>query len=89
VAWPEIATEGFKEDLDKVLAQARDIARQEGIYLAVGLNVIGPDSGPEGENKLVIIDPNGEVVVDQIKYGCGSTRLYGFEIQTVETPYSH
>jgi len=87
VAWPEVAVEGFKDDLDGVLAQAQDIARQAGIYLAMGLNVIGPDSGPEGENKLVIIDPNGEVVVDQIKYGCGSTRLYGFDVQAVDTPY--
>jgi apolipoprotein N-acyltransferase len=87
VVWPEIAVEGFKEDLDSVLAQARDIAQQEGIYLAVGLNVIGPDSGSEGENRLVIIDPRGEVVVNQRKYGCGSPRLYGFQIPTVETPY--
>ena len=87
VVWPEVAAEGFKEDLDAVLAQARDIAQQEGIYLAVGLNVIGPNSGTEGENRLVIIDPRGEVVVNQLKYGCSSPRMYGFDVPTVETPY--
>ncbi|NJD58281.1 MAG: hypothetical protein FIA98_02650, partial [Anaerolineae bacterium] len=69
VVWPEIAIEGFREDLDAVLVQAQDIARQEGIYLAVGLNVISPNSGSEGENRLAIIDPRGEVVVNQLKYG--------------------
>jgi len=87
VVWPEIAAEGFKEDLDAMLVQARDIAQQEGIYLAVGLNLIGPNSGPEGENRLVIIDPRGEVVVNQLKYGCSSPRMYGFDVPTVETPY--
>jgi len=46
VVWPEVAAEGYREDLDQVIMRARDIARLEGIYLAVGLNVIGPDSGP-------------------------------------------
>jgi apolipoprotein N-acyltransferase len=87
VVWPEVVAEGFQEDLDVLLGQAQDIARQEGIYLAVGLNVIGPDSGPEGQNKLVIIDPRGEVVVNQHKYGCSSPRMYGFEVQPVDTPY--
>jgi apolipoprotein N-acyltransferase len=87
VVWPEIAIAGYQDDLDAVLLQAQDIARQEGIYLAIGLNVIGPDSGPEGENKLEIIDPNGEIIVDQIKYGCEAFNMYDFEIPTVETPY--
>lgn len=87
VAWPEVAVEGFRQDLDGVLAQAGEIARQESIYLAVGLNIIGPDSGSEGENRLVIFDPRGEVVVNQLKYGCGSAKLYGADIQTVDTPY--
>jgi apolipoprotein N-acyltransferase len=87
VVWPEVATEGFHEDLDTVLVRAQDIARQEGIYLAVGLNVIDPNSGPEGENRLVIIDPRGEVVVNQLKYGCTAIHMYDFEIPTVDTPY--
>ena len=87
VTWPEVAIEGYREDVDAVLARAQDIARQEGIYLAVGLNMIGPNSGPEGENRLAIIDPRGEVVVDQLKYGCQAFNMYDFEIPTVDTPY--
>ena len=88
VVWPEVAVEGYREDLDKVLARAQDIARQGGIYLAVGVNVIGPNSGSEGENRLVIIDPRGEVIVNQLKYGCTfAMRMYSTQIQTVDTPY--
>lgn len=87
IVWPEIAIEGFREDLDEVLARAGDIARQENLYLAVGLNVIGPDSGAEGENRFVIFDPHGDIVINQLKYGCFATRMYGFEIQTVDTPF--
>jgi apolipoprotein N-acyltransferase len=87
VVWPEVAIEGYREDLDAVLVRAQDIARQEGIYLAVGLNVIGLNSSPEGENRLVIIDPGGEVVVNQLKYGCTAIHMYDFEIPTIDTPY--
>jgi len=87
VVWPEVAAEGFKEDLNSVVARAQDIARQEGIYLSVGLNIIGPGSYSEGENRLVLIDPRGEILVDYIKYGCTAFNMYSVEIPTVETPY--
>jgi apolipoprotein N-acyltransferase len=87
VVWPEVAIEGYQEDLDAVLVRAQDIARQGGIYLAMGLNVIGPNSDPEGENRLAIIDPRGEVVVNQLKYGCMAFHMYDFEIPTIDTPY--
>ena len=87
VVWPEVAVEGFREDLDAVLVRAQDIARQGGIYLAVGLNVIGPNLGSEGENRLVIIDPRGEIVINQLKYGCMAFNMYDFTIPTVDTPY--
>jgi apolipoprotein N-acyltransferase len=87
VVWPEVAAEGFKEDLDAVVARAQDIARQEGIYLSLGLNVIGPGSYSEGENRLVLIDPNGDILVNYLKYGCTAFNMYGVEVPTVETPY--
>jgi apolipoprotein N-acyltransferase len=87
VVWPEVAVEGYREDLDAVLVRARDIARQKGIYLAVGLNVLVPGPSSEGENRLVIIDPRGEVVINQRKYGCMAPNMYDYEIPTVDTPY--
>ncbi len=87
VVWPEVAVEGFKEDLDAVLARAQDIARQEGIYLSIGLNVIGPGSYSEGENRLLLIDPNGDILVNYLKYGCTAFNMYSVQVPTVETPY--
>ena len=87
VVWPEVAAEGFKQDLDGVVARAQDIARQEGIYLSVGLNVIGPGSYSEGENRLVLINPNGDILVDYLKYGCMAFNMYSVQVPTVETPY--
>jgi len=87
VVWPEVAAEGFKQDLDEVVARAQDIARQEGIYLSVGLNVIGPGSYSEGENRLVLIDPRGEILVDYLKYGCMAFNMYSVQVPTIETPY--
>jgi apolipoprotein N-acyltransferase len=87
VVWPEVAAEGFKEDLHAVVARAQDIARQEGIYLSIGLNVIGPGSYSEGENRLVLIDPRGEILVDYLKYGCMAFNMYSVQVPTIETPY--
>jgi apolipoprotein N-acyltransferase len=53
----------------------------------VGLNVIGPNMGSEGENRLVIIDPRGDVVVNQLKYGCTALNMYDVEIPMIDTPY--
>ncbi len=87
VVWPEVAAEGFQEDLDAVLARAQDLARGEGIYLAIGVNVIGAGSYSEGANRMVLIDPSGEILVDYLKYGCTAPNMYSVEIPTVETPY--
>ena len=87
VVWPEVAAEGFKEDLDVVVARAQDIARQQGIYVSLGLNVIGPGSYSEGENRLVLIDPNGDILVNYLKYGCTALNMYSVQVPTVETPY--
>jgi apolipoprotein N-acyltransferase len=87
VVWPEVAAEGFKEDLDEVVARAQDIARREGVYLSLGLNVIGPGSYSEGENRLVLIDPNGDILVNYLMYGCMAFNMYSVKVPTVETPY--
>jgi apolipoprotein N-acyltransferase len=36
----------------------------------------------------MIIDPKGEIVVDQLKYGCTMAfSMYSAQVQTVDTPY--
>jgi len=51
------------------------------------LNVIGPGSYSEGENRLVLIDPNGDVLIDYLKYGCTAFNMYSVQVPIIETPY--
>lgn len=90
VVWPELAIEGFQNDVNATIEEARNIAHREGIYLVIGTGVV-PPSDPKhpylDANKLIVIGPDGKILVDQVKYGCGSTRIYNFDIQTIDTPY--
>jgi apolipoprotein N-acyltransferase len=90
VVWPELAAYGYKEDLDALLARVKDVARQEGIYVALGTGLLTPNpaSTTVDENRLLIVDPKGSLVVNQLKYGCmPAPGMYGAQIQTVDTPF--
>ncbi len=67
VVWPEPAATGasvLEEDQPALLKQAGDLARQEGIYLDLGLSVLlpGGGKGPFAWDEAVLIDPAGKVV---------------------------
>jgi apolipoprotein N-acyltransferase len=87
VIWPELAVEGIKEDVEAVVVRAQDIARQEGIYLSIGIGSIDASNAEGGENRLVLIGPSGEILIDYLKYGCTAFNMYSVEVPTVETPY--
>lgn len=90
VVWPELAALVYQEDLDALMERARTTARQEGVYLAMGVGLISTD--PTAliikENKLVMLDPQGQVVIDYSKYGCiFAFGMYTAQIPTVDTPF--
>ena len=61
----------------------------QGIYIVMGLDVNYQDGSP-WENKLVIIDPDGEVVLEHHKYALVSmegTKGGDGILRTVDTPY--
>jgi apolipoprotein N-acyltransferase len=93
VVWPEIAGFGPASDESSLVARAQDVARQNEIYLAIPLFTIpnDPDSGRPMENKLLLIDPTGAIVMEHIKYGGAlveGNRLVGDgKLQTVATPF--
>ena len=68
VLWPEAAAPVAREDEAELIAQAQKFSREQGIYLAVPMLVDNQDDEPY-ENKLLVFDPNGEIVLDHIKYG--------------------
>jgi apolipoprotein N-acyltransferase len=70
VLWPEGSGMALDdEQATSLIAQAQDIARQHGIYLAIGGMITHTDTGRPQSNKLLLIGPTGEILIDHIKYG--------------------
>jgi apolipoprotein N-acyltransferase len=92
VLWPEIAGFGLASDEASLINRAEEVARQNGIYLALPL-FTGPDDLSSGQlpvNKLLLIDPTGTIVLEHVKYGgqVFEIRQQGDgRLQTVDTPF--
>jgi apolipoprotein N-acyltransferase len=89
VLWPEMAIPVAKEDEAALIARGQQVATQEGIYLAMSYYTSFSDD-QAGENKIAIVDPNGEVVLEHLKFGGAAQE--GWQpgdgvLKTVETPY--
>jgi len=89
IVWPENALWLAAEDEGGLIGRGQQIAQDEGVYLAMGYSVEHRDGSPY-ENKLVIIDPRGEIVLEHLKFGGQS--IEGFKagdrvLRTVETPF--
>jgi apolipoprotein N-acyltransferase len=69
VIWPEAAGIGSEVDDAALIDKAKDVAQEYGIYLTVPLGTQFPDPARLQENRLLVIDPGGEVVIDHLKYG--------------------
>jgi apolipoprotein N-acyltransferase len=68
ITWSETAAFILKEDEAAILEQARTVAREQGIYLQVGLMVIRQTAEfPYGENRAILFDPAGQLVWDYHK----------------------
>ena len=71
VLWPEGAGLGFEEDEAALIARGKEVAAQEGIYLAMPLFTIYETPGRLPENKLIVAGPAGDIVLEHQKYGAG------------------
>jgi apolipoprotein N-acyltransferase len=90
VLWPEMAAGGVAQEADAVLIRAQEVARQEEIYLVIGMQIAFPNESRPTDNRLIMINPSGEIVVNQLKYGATiiSNNTPGDRIlKTVNTPY--
>jgi apolipoprotein N-acyltransferase len=91
ILWPEIAGFGLESDEASLIARGQEVARQTGIYLGIPLATAFPDKKRPYENKLLLIDPSGVIVLEHVKYGGAVTegnRLVGDgKLQTVDTPF--
>jgi apolipoprotein N-acyltransferase len=91
ILWPEAALQVAAEDEAALIARGQEVSRAEGIYLAMSwFTMYQEGAGHRNQIKLIITDPNGDVVLEHIKYG--GAMIEGLEpgdgvLRTVETPY--
>ena len=94
IVWPEVSGASAPEwgtDVASLTARAQQVARQNGIYLVLPLYFKPLDTSQPFENKLLLIDPTGAIVLDHIKYGAAimepGRRVGDGKLQTVATPF--
>jgi len=90
VLWPEGAGVGPEEDEAALIARGRQVAAQEGIYLAMPLFTVYDDPDRPHENKLIVIDPAGDVVLEHLKYGFNlseGSRPGDGVLRTIKSPF--
>lgn len=61
VVWSEIAGRVLGSQEAHLTARGQKLAREEGIYLFMGIGVLHPGRQPPLENKVIAITPSGEV----------------------------
>ena len=92
ILWPELAITGVEEDVQAAITQGQALAEEAGVYLAMPTFTFFPDSERPAENVLFVAGPDGNIVLEHVKYGGnileGSLKGSG-EIQAVETEYGH
>lgn len=90
VSLQEGAVVGYPKDIETLLAEAGQLTQEENIYLVLPTVTIDPTGEEAFKNIVQVIDPNGDVVLDHVKFGGsqfeGSLQGSG-EIQSVDTPY--
>lgn len=90
VTWPEISGVMFESDEAEFTAQAQAAARELAIYLAVPYWIWNEETEVPVQNKLLVFDPGGSIVLEHAKYGGGiveSTELGDGVLRTVTTPF--
>ncbi len=89
VLWPEAAGICASEDEPALIDRGRQAAREKSLYLAIPLFTHHPDGEGRPENKVIIIDPAGDVVLEHYKFGGNQFEhsvLGDRQLQTVQTP---
>ena len=91
IVWPEGAGITFTPNQSaSLIPQAQEVARQNEIYLVIGYGMIYSEGGKPKQNKLLVIDPTGAIVMEHIKYGGNiieGTLLGDKKLRTVDTPF--
>jgi apolipoprotein N-acyltransferase len=87
VTLQEAAGMGQTDQVDRLIKDAAVIAKEESIYIILPVLDVGASPA---ENRVHILDPNGDMVLSHMKYGGNmfeGTRKGDGVLQTVDTPY--
>lgn len=93
ILWPEVSGIVSASDEGSQIARAQEVSRQNGIYLAIAFATKpdDPESGQLLQNKLLVFDPAGTVVMEHVKYGGRIFEGYRIQgdgkLQSVDTPF--
>lgn len=93
VSWAEAAVFVHKDDEAALIRRAETVAREEHIYLQLGLIVeLSTENHPWAENRAILIDPAGNVVQNYYKaiHPLGDADFFApgpGVVPTTETPY--
>jgi apolipoprotein N-acyltransferase len=90
VTWPEISGVMFESDEASFTAQAQEVAREQAIYLAVPFWIWNEETMVAVQNKLLVFDPAGSIVLEHAKYGgtiVENTELGDGVLRTATTPF--
>ena len=93
VVWSEGAAFVLKEDEQALIGRAQALAREQGIYLQLGLIVpLRAERYPFAENRAILIDPAGHVTQDYHKtvHPLGDAAVFApgpGVVPTTDTPY--
>lgn len=90
ILWPELAIIGVEEDVQAVVTQGQAMAQEGGVFLGMPTFTVFPDSEQTAENVMFVAGPDGDIVIEHVKYGGNlleGTLQGSGEIQTVETAY--
>ena len=93
VFWGEANAFALKDDEPSFIHQGVELARNRSIYLGMAIGIWSPEGSSPFENKIVLIDPNGDVAWESLKAipvpgpeAAMSARDDG-RIKMIETPY--
>ena len=65
--WPEVGVLVFKEDETKFLECAEQLAREEQIYLLMGMGVVRVGASRPMENKAALVNPSAQIEFTYLK----------------------
>lgn len=90
ILWPELAGLGLAKDVSALLAEGQQLADEHDLYLVMPVFEIDPSQETQPVNKVLVADPQGQMVLEHVKYGGNmleGTRPGDGRLQTVETPF--